>query len=168
VFSLSRQVASLVLDDGTRLKGFSFGDWRSVSGEVVFNTGMVGYVESLTDPSYEGQILVMTSPMVGNYGVPSQTEKDEWGLLKHMESHRIHVRGLIVSDYCEEHSHWEAKSSLAEWLKRNHVPALFGVDTRALTKRIRDKNKPGSTKQVRDRTKRKGSQNATRSMARHN
>ena len=127
----------LVLEDGTRLQGQSFGDFRSVSGEVVFNTGMVGYTESLTDPSYRGQILVMTYPMIGNYGVPADT-RDQYGLLEHFESDRIHVRGLIVQDYCEHYSHYLANRSLGDWLKRNNIPALFGIDTRALTKRIRD------------------------------
>ena len=127
----------LVLEDGTRLQGQSFGDFRSVSGEVVFNTGMVGYTESLTDPSYRGQILVMTYPMIGNYGVPADT-RDQYGLLEHFESDRIHARGLIVQDYCEHYSHYLANRSLGDWLKRNNIPALFGIDTRALTKRIRD------------------------------
>lgn len=134
----------LVLEDGTQLRGYSFGDWKSAAGEVVFNTGMVGYAESLTDPSYRGQILVCTYPMIGNYGIPSD-ERDEWGFLKHFESERIHARGLVVSDYCHDYSHWAANRSLQQWLKEQQIPALFGVDTRALTKRIRDK-----TKDIRD------------------
>ena len=135
----------LVLEDGTRLQGQSFGDFRSVAGEVVFNTGMVGYTESLTDPSYRGQILVMTYPMVGNYGVPADT-RDQYGLLEHFESDRIHARGLIVQDYCEQYSHYLASRSLSDWLKRNNIPALFGIDTRALTKKIRDNTKKISDK----------------------
>ena len=136
----------LVLEDGTRLSGHSFGDFRSVAGEVVFNTGLVGYNESLTDPSYKGQILVMTYPMIGNYGVPKHIN-DKWGLLQHFESDRIHVRGLIVQDYCEQYSHYLADQSLGAWLKQQNIPALFGIDTRALTKKIRDK-----TKGIRDKS----------------
>lgn len=95
---------------------FSFGDDISKSGEVVFNTGMVGYPESLTDPSYRGQILVFTFPMMGNYGVPGD-ELDEYGLPKYFESDQIHVSGVIVADYSFDHSHWAAKKSLSEWLK---------------------------------------------------
>lgn len=95
---------------------FSFGDDVSKSGEVVFNTGMVGYPESLTDPSYRGQILVFTFPMMGNYGVPGD-ELDEYGLPKYFESDEIHVAGVIVADYSFDHSHWAAKKSLSEWLK---------------------------------------------------
>ena len=135
----------LVLEDGTRLQGHSFGDFRSVAGEVVFNTGMVGYTESLTDPSYRGQILVMTYPMIGNYGVPSDS-RDQWGMLEHFESDRIHARGLIVQDYTEHYSHYLANRSLGDWLKRNNIPALFGIDTRALTKKIRDNTKKISDK----------------------
>ena len=135
----------LVLEDGTRLQGQSFGDFRSVAGEVVFNTGMVGYTESLTDPSYRGQILVMTYPMIGNYGVPGES-RDQWGMLEHFESDRIHARGLIVQDYCDLHSHYLANRSLGDWLKRNNIPALFGIDTRALTKKIRDNTKKISDK----------------------
>ncbi|MFA4947098.1 MAG: glutamine-hydrolyzing carbamoyl-phosphate synthase small subunit [Candidatus Krumholzibacteriia bacterium] len=125
----------LELDDGTVAEGLSFGAARSVSGEVVFNTGMVGYPESLTDPSYRGQILVLTYPLVGNYGVPPAGR--EHGILKHFESERIQIAGLVVSEYCERYSHWNAVKSLGEWLGENGVPAIQGVDTRALTKRIR-------------------------------
>ena len=120
------------------LPGFSFGADRCVSGEVVFNTGMVGYPEALTDPSYRGQILVLTYPLIGNYGVPSEKDKDENGLSKWFESDAIHVAGLIVSDYSFEHSHWNAGKSLAHWLKEHNVPALFGLDTRMLAKKIRE------------------------------
>ena len=95
---------------------FSFGDEISKSGEVVFNTGMVGYPESLTDPSYRGQILVFTFPMMGNYGVPGD-ELDEYGLPKYFESNEIHVSGVIVADYSDDYSHWAAKKSLSQWLR---------------------------------------------------
>ncbi|KAF4622469.1 hypothetical protein D9613_009313 [Agrocybe pediades] len=129
------------LVDGTAYRGISFGaEAKSVSGECVFQTGMVGYTESLTDPSYEGQILVLTYPLVGNYGVPERpTEADLNAIPLEFESSRIHITGLIVGYYSEDFSHFLAKSSLSTWLKENGVPALFGVDTRALTKRIREK-----------------------------
>lgn len=130
--------AKLVLEDGSEFEGESFGAGKSVPGEVVFNTGMVGYPESLTDPSYKGQILVLTYPLIGNYGVPSH-EKDKFGLEKHFESAGIQVSGLVVADYTEEHSHWNAKESLSQWLEREGVPAIAGIDTRALTKKLREK-----------------------------
>lgn len=132
----------LELEDGTVYRGFNFGAERSIAGELVFQTGMVGYPESLTDPSYRGQILVITFPLVGNYGVPSRDKMDELlkGLPKHFESNQIHVAGLVVASYCgEAFSHFLAESSLGEWLKEQNVPAIYGVDTRALTKRIREK-----------------------------
>lgn len=130
-------------DDTIRFaEGFSFGAPRSVAGELVFQTGMVGYPESVTDPSYRGQILVVTFPLVGNYGVPSREEMDP--LLKdlpaHFEAAEIHIAGLVVASYCgEDYSHYLAASSLGAWLKEQNVPAICGVDTRALTKRIREK-----------------------------
>ena len=101
---------TLVFEDGDRFEGFSFGADLAKSGEIVFNTGMVGYPESLTDPSYRKQILVLTYPLVGNYGVPGD-EKDDFGLPAHFESNNIHVSGLIVSDYSHTHSHWNARRS---------------------------------------------------------
>uniref|UniRef100_A0A8D3BQT0 carbamoyl-phosphate synthase (ammonia) n=2 Tax=Scophthalmus maximus TaxID=52904 RepID=A0A8D3BQT0_SCOMX len=133
------QTAHLVLEDGTRMKGFSFGKDVSVAGELVFNTGLVGYPEALTDPSYRGQILTLTYPIVGNYGVPNTQELDELGLRKHVESERIQVSGLLVQDYSHEYSHWNSVKSLGQWLQEEKVPALFGIDTRMLTKVIRDK-----------------------------
>jgi len=127
----------LELADGTTIEGDSFGAERSVSGEVVFNTGMVGYPETLTDPSYRGQILVLTYPLIGNYGVPPP--KRENGLLKYFESERIQVAGLVVSECSRDHSHWNAAKSLSAWLVEHDVPAIEGVDTRALTKRIRER-----------------------------
>lgn len=130
------QKATLVLKDGTILKGKSFGAEVPASGEVVFNTGMTGYPESFTDPSYEGQILVLTYPLIGNYGVPGN-EKDSHDLLKNFESDKIRIRGLIVSEYSENFCHWNAKKSLGEWLKENNIPAISGIDTRALTQKLR-------------------------------
>ncbi|KAJ8658415.1 carbamoyl-phosphate synthase, large subunit [Lichtheimia ornata] len=132
--------AALVLQDGTSFQGFSFGSEKaSISGECVFQTGMVGYPESLTDPSYRGQILVLTFPLIGNYGAPSRTEMDELlnNIPKYYESNEIHVAGLIVGNYAPDYSHYLASSSLSAWLKENNVPALYGIDTRALTKKIR-------------------------------
>ena len=127
----------LVLEDGSVFSGKSFGSHKSIAGEVVFNTAMTGYPESLTDPSYKGQILVATYPLIGNYGVPSK--ETENGIPKFYESDRIHVSGLVVSDYSFEFSHWNAGHSLADWLKQEEVPGIFGIDTRALTKLLRDK-----------------------------
>lgn len=134
---LARTKAVLVLSDGTRLEGFSFGAECSVSGEVVFNTAMVGYPEALTDPSYRGQLLTLTFPMVGNYGVPSDV-KDDLGLSVYFESEQVHITALIVSEYSAESCHWNLKQSLSDWLTANKIPALYGIDTRALTQRIRD------------------------------
>jgi carbamoyl-phosphate synthase small subunit len=129
--------ARIVLQDGLVVQGRSFGARRSIAGEVVFNTGMVGYPEALTDPSYRGQILVLTYPLVGNYGVPGD-EKDEYGLPKFFESDNVHIRGLIVSSYTAKYSHWNATRSLGEWLEKHNVPALYDVDTRMLTKHLRE------------------------------
>jgi carbamoyl-phosphate synthase small subunit len=133
----SRCPAHLELIDGSVFRGFSFGSPSSTAGEVVFNTGMVGYPESLTDPSYAGQILVITFPLVGNYGVPSEEELDMLGLLKHFESSKIHVKGVVVSDYSFAASHYTARQTLSQWLAHHNVPGIYGVDTRALTKLIR-------------------------------
>ncbi len=127
----------LVLEDGTEFHGKSFGYEKSVSGEVVFNTSMTGYPESLTDPSYKGQILVLTYPLIGNYGVPGAEEDDH--LAKFYESYSLHISGLIVTDYSFEYSHWNAKLSLADWLKQHKVPGIYGIDTRELTKILREK-----------------------------
>ena len=132
-----KKTARLILEDGTQFEGYSFGAETSVSGEVVFNTAMTGYPESLTDPSYSGQILVSTYPLIGNYGVPQFTEQD--GLLRFFESDRIHIRALVVSDYSFEQRHWNASESLGQWLKDNGVPGIWGVDTRRITKIIRER-----------------------------
>ena len=129
--------AQLILDDGTVFCGWSFGYEKETTGEVVFNTAMTGYPESLTDPSYAGQILVTTYPLIGNYGVPSTNIGDD-GLPLFLESERIHVKGLVVADYSEHYSHWNAKESLSQWLKREKVPAITGIDTRRLTKQLRE------------------------------
>lgn len=132
----------LELEDGSAYTGYSFGATKSVAGELVFQTGMVGYPESLTDPSYRGQILVITFPLVGNYGVPSRETMDELlgDLPAHFESSQIHVAGVVAASYCgEDFSHFLATSSLGTWLKEQGVPAMYGVDTRALTKKIREK-----------------------------
>ena len=134
--------AYLELKDGQVFEGFSFGAQKAAAGELVFQTGMVGYPESLTDPSYRGQILVITFPLVGNYGVPSRSTPDHSldNLPKYFESTVIHVAGLVVASYAgEKYSHHLAKSSLGTWLKENGVPAMYGVDTRVLTKLIRER-----------------------------
>jgi len=127
----------LILENGNIFTGISFGSEKEVSGEVVFNTGMVGYPESLTDPSYSGQILTMTYPLVGNYGVPSLTSSSS--LTQYLESDRIQIRGLIVSSYIDSLDHWQAKMTLAEWLKKEKIPALKDIDTRFLTQLIRER-----------------------------
>lgn len=128
---------TLVLQDGTKFHGKSFGYDAPVAGEVVFNTAMMGYPESLTDPSYAGQLVTLTFPLVGNYGVPPFTFGAE-GLPTFMESDHIHASAIIVSDYSEQYSHWNANESLAEWLKREQVPGITGIDTRELTKVLRE------------------------------
>ena len=128
---------TLVLQDGTTFQGKSFGYEKAVTGEVVFNTAMMGYPESLTDPSYAGQMMVLTYPLVGNYGVPPFTVEDN-GLATFMESDRIYAQALIVSDYSEQYSHWNACESLSDWLKREQVPGVTGIDTRQLTKVLRE------------------------------
>jgi carbamoyl-phosphate synthase / aspartate carbamoyltransferase len=137
---------ALEVKDGERsirfCEGKSFGAHRSVAGELVFQTGMVGYPESITDPSYRGQILVITFPLVGNYGVPSREDKDAilQDVPAHFESSEIHIAGLVVASYSgEDYSHYLATSSLGNWLKEQNVPAVYGVDTRSLTKKIREK-----------------------------
>jgi carbamoyl-phosphate synthase small subunit len=129
--------AKLILEDGTVFEGESFGAAKNINGEVVFNTGMVGYPETLTDPSYRGQILALTYPLIGNYGVPDQARENN--LYKNFESDKIQINALIVSEYEKDFFHWSAVKSLAAWLKENKIPALSGIDTRALTKRLREK-----------------------------
>jgi carbamoyl-phosphate synthase small subunit len=129
--------AKLILEDGFIFEGESFGSKKNVNGEVVFNTGMVGYPETLTDPSYRGQILVLTYPLIGNYGVPDQARENN--LYKNFESEKIQINALIVSEYEKDFFHWSAVKSISAWLKENKIPALSGIDTRALTKRLREK-----------------------------
>ena len=128
---------TLVLEDGTKFHGKSFGYEAPVAGEVVFNTAMMGYPESLTDPSYAGQLMTLTYPLVGNYGVPPFSIEEN-GLPTFMESDKIYASAIIVADYSEEYSHWNAVESLADWLKREHVPGITGIDTRELTKVLRE------------------------------
>ena len=128
---------TLILDDGSRFSGKSFGYEKPVAGEVVFNTAMTGYPESLTDPSYAGQLMTLTYPLVGNYGVPPFTIEPN-GLATFMESEKIHAEAIIVSDYSYEYSHWNAVESLGDWLKREQIPGITGIDTRELTKVLRE------------------------------
>lgn len=133
---MNRKV-TLRLEDGTEFHGTSFGYEKPVAGEVVFNTAMMGYPESLTDPSYAGQLMTLTFPLVGNYGVPPFTFEEN-GLPTFMESEKIHMRAIIVSDYSREFSHWNGVETLADWLKREQVPGITGIDTRQLTKVLRE------------------------------
>jgi carbamoyl-phosphate synthase small subunit len=133
----NEQNIKLVLESGLEIRGGSFGFSESTSGEVVFNTAMTGYPESLTDPSYKGQILILTYPLIGNYGVPSADFENN--LLRNFESDRIHISGLVISDYSSDSSHWKSQKSLSEWLIENKIPAMYDVDTRMLTKIIREK-----------------------------
>lgn len=126
----------LILEDGSVFAGKSFGYHGSVSGEMVFNTAMTGYPESLTDPSYKGQILVSTYPLIGNYGVPSKEAEN--GIPKFYESDEIHIAGLVISEYSFGYSHWNAQKSLGDWLKEYKVPGIFGIDTRSLTQLLRE------------------------------
>jgi len=120
---LHARKAALILEDGTRFEGLSFGYDASTAGEVVFNTAMTGYPESLTDPSYEGQILVTTYPILGNYGVPPRREKDD--VSEFYESDHIHARAIVAQDYSWEHSHWQADRSLSQWLNEEKNPRII-------------------------------------------
>ena len=128
----------LILEDGSVFHGKSFGYEKATAGEVVFNTAMTGYPESLTDPSYSGQLMVLTYPLVGNYGVPPRTIEAN-GLATFMESEKIHAEAIIVSDYSFEYSHWNAVESLGSWLKDEKIAGIYGIDTRELTKLLREK-----------------------------
>jgi len=129
--------AKIVLKGGFTLFGYSFGAPVSSAGEVVFNTSMVGYPEGLTDPSYKGQIFVFTYPLIGNYGVPG--DKMVKNIQQNFESEKIHVRGVVISDLCMEPSHHESVKTLDKWLKNQGISGIYGVDTRELTKRLREK-----------------------------
>lgn len=128
-----------MLEDGSIFNGIGFGHPNEIVGEVVFNTGMVGYTETLTDPSYFGQILCLTYPLVGNYGVPSKEIKDECGLPKYFESDRIQVKGLLIHDLSSVASHWSCIKTLDQWLNEEKIPGIYGIDTRELTKKLRIK-----------------------------
>ena len=134
--SEARSQIKLVLEDGTTMNGASFGAAQAVAGEVVFNTGMSGYIETLTDPSYKGQILVMTYPLVGNYGVPAPREPGS--LARPYESDHIQVQGLVVQSYVEAHSHHASARSLGAWMASEGVPGITGIDTRTLTRKLRE------------------------------
>jgi len=129
--------ATLRLENGMEFHGWSFGCTEAVSGEVVFNTSMVGYPEQLTDPTYSGQILCLTYPLIGNYGVPSEELAGEL-LSKNLESEKIHPKGLIVFDVCKDYSNWEAEKSLEQWMNEQNLTGICGIDTRELTKVLRD------------------------------
>jgi len=134
---VTTKTGQLVLEDGSVFEGCAFGFPAAVAGEVVFNTGMVGYPEALTDPSYRGQILTLTYPLIGNYGVPGNNDHN--CLDTAFESDRIQIAGLIVSEVSSQHNHWNATKSLEQWLSEHRVPALSGIDTRALTKHLRER-----------------------------
>ncbi|MFB0560167.1 MAG: glutamine-hydrolyzing carbamoyl-phosphate synthase small subunit [Candidatus Lokiarchaeia archaeon] len=129
--------AALVLEDGSYFIGTGFGATGKVQGEIVFNTGMVGYPEALTDPSYHGQILVLTYPLVGNYGAPSWNAFDRWKIPKFYESDSIKIRGFVVHEYCDTPHHWQSVRTLGDWLEDENIPGLQGIDTRMLTKKLR-------------------------------
>lgn len=133
----NRKPAVLRLQNGMEFHGWSFGHESSADGETVFSTAMVGYPESLTDPSYSGQILCVTYPLIGNYGVPDESV-DKWGISRSFESEKIWVRGLVISDYSFNYSHWDAVRSLDDWLKEQKIPGIYGIDTRELTKVLRE------------------------------
>jgi carbamoyl-phosphate synthase small subunit len=126
--------AVLALEDGSCFIGYGFGATKKAAGEVVFSTSMVGYVESLTDPSYHGQILTLTYPLVGNYGVPARPEGE---IAPPFESDGIKVAGLVIHELCENPHHWASRKTLNEWLMEECVPGIYGVDTRMITKRLR-------------------------------
>ena len=128
-----------MLEDESTFTGIGFGYPGETAGEVVFNTGMVGYTEALTDPSYYGQILCMTYPLIGNYGVPSMEIKDKIGLPKYFESDKIQIKGLLIYELSSVASHWSCIKTLDEWLNEEKIPGIYGIDTRELTKKLRTK-----------------------------
>ncbi|MEM3258247.1 MAG: carbamoyl-phosphate synthase domain-containing protein, partial [Thermoproteota archaeon] len=138
-FTTSEKRAYVVLEDGTVLQGKPFGYPKNSVGEIVFNTGMVGYTEALTDPSYKGQILTFTYPLVGNYGVPSYMNKDEFGVPRYFESDSIKVEGVVVYEHCKNPSHWSLNKNLNSWLYEEKIPGVYDIDTRELTKKLRVK-----------------------------
>jgi carbamoyl-phosphate synthase small subunit len=134
----SRKKGILLLEDGSVFRGQGFGAQREVTGEVVFNTSMAGYPELLTDPSYQEQIVVMTYPILGSYGVPSHSIRNEWGVPLHFESDSIKVKGFLVHSLSRP-SHWSNREPLDDWLMEEGVPGILGLDTRALTQKLRNK-----------------------------
>lgn len=136
--SRERKDALLLLEDGSTFFGKAFGSEKDSIGEVVFNTGMVGYCESMTDPSYAGQILCFTYPLLGNYGVPDYKDLDGFGLPRSFESNSIKVKGIVVQEACERPSHWASRRSLSQWMEAEGIPGIEGVDTRALVTRLRE------------------------------
>lgn len=130
--------ATLTIRNGPIFHGYSFGANKNVSGEAVFTTSLVGYPESMTDPSYKGQILVFTQPLIGNYGVPSGNARDEFNLIKYFESPNVECIGIVVSNAAMNYSHWNAVQSLGDWCKKEGVAAITGVDTRSIVTYLRD------------------------------
>lgn len=128
----------LLLEDGSIFYGRAIGAEVDSVGEVVFNTGMVGYLESMTDPSYAGQILAFTYPLIGNYGVPHYSDRDVYGLPRFFESDSVKVKGIVVQEACKEPSHWASKRTLSKWMESEGVPGIEGVDTRALVTKLRE------------------------------
>ncbi|MCL2806284.1 MAG: glutamine-hydrolyzing carbamoyl-phosphate synthase small subunit [Treponema sp.] len=137
------QTAKLILEDGSEFEGWAFGKNKSAAGEVVFNTGMAGLVQAITDPACKGQIFVCTWPIAGNCGVPVNKNGapffDEHGIPVYLESEKIQAAGLIVSDLCEEPSHYSCKISLSSWLEKGKIPGIYGIDTRSLAIRLRER-----------------------------
>jgi len=137
-FLMKSRRAVLILEDGSIFTGYGFGALpKETPGECVFTTGMTGYTETLTDPSYHGQILCMTYPLVGNYGVPAYSQVDEFGLPLHFESLGIKVSGLIIHELCHTPSHWASVKTLDQWLAEEGIPGIYGIDTRQLTRKLR-------------------------------
>lgn len=130
--------ATFTIRNGPVFSGYSFGANKNVSGEAVFTTSLVGYPESMTDPSYKGQILVFTQPLIGNYGVPSGELRDEFNLLKYFESPHVQCTGIVVADVALKYSHWTAIQSLSEWCQKEGVAAITGVDTRSIVTYLRE------------------------------
>lgn len=134
----NERAAILMLKDGRYFQGIGFGATKIVTGEIVFTTITgAGYNETLTDPSYRGQIVIMTHPLVGNYGVPAW-EKDEHGILKHFESDSIKVSGFVVNECCKHPSHYESVRDLNDFLLEEGIPGIEWIDTRAITKILRE------------------------------
>ena len=134
----AKKFGKLIFDDGTVIDGEGFGFPTTAFGEIVFNTGMVGYTEALTDPSYNGQLLTLTYPLVGNYGIPDPAITDEDGISKYFESDKIQIRGLVIHELSLTASHWNLSMTLDEWMYNEKIPGISGIDTRALTVKLRN------------------------------